>query len=162
MINNHCPLICKPTWSNHRITENIKRNFTTQVVRHLNQPPERKAVNTSSQKKGINNGYTQCTTWQYSKLNCEAPRKAMPPSSMVASTWRFTIGQLPKRNLKTNLSRSVSFSSFLEYLPQSLQLFRTGKNGFIYKPFCLRNVLQMFFFKSRLTCFSEGIDKDER
>lgn len=35
MIKDHCPLISNPTWSNDRISKNIKSYFATQVIRDL-------------------------------------------------------------------------------------------------------------------------------
>lgn len=35
MVKNHWSLICNPTWSDDRITENIECDFTTEIVRHL-------------------------------------------------------------------------------------------------------------------------------
>lgn len=35
MVENHCSLISNPARSNNRIAENIERDFTTEIVRHL-------------------------------------------------------------------------------------------------------------------------------
>lgn len=35
MIKDHFPFICDPGWSNDRVTEDVKCDFATEIIRYL-------------------------------------------------------------------------------------------------------------------------------